>query len=124
MFIMELKTQIRELLTTSLPLTLVNGEVTFDISPFIQRGFISRERISPYRTRKRMYWVTTEIDKDTGSGFQDRFSTYEATQLACYGYTTPDEGVNYTTYIDNDVFDDFNGSKTLSGYKQCSNFTR
>ena len=73
----------------------INGEVTFDISPFIREALINRGP-GP-QGQGRYVWVTTEIDKDTGAGLSGSFSTYEATQLACYGYTTPDEGVNYTT---------------------------
>ena len=75
----------------------INGEVQFDISPFI-REYFETLSISPIGTN-RLVWVTTEIDKDTGSGLSGTPSTYEATQLACYGYTTPEEGVNYTSYL-------------------------
>lgn len=70
----------------------VNGEVTFDISPYIRSAFGNP---NPAFTNK-WVWVTTEIDKNTGGGLSGTFSTYEATQLACMGWNTPEDGVNYT----------------------------
>ena len=76
----------------------ISAEVTFDISPYI-RDFLRTivpNNVSAY------VWVTTEIAKDTGAGL-GAFGTYEATQLACYGYTEPEDGVNYTTYTGRDL---------------------
>lgn len=73
----------------------VNGEVTFDISPYIRSAFGNP---NPAFTNK-WVWVTTEIDKNTGGGLSGSFSTYEATQLACMGWNTPEDGVNYTTLL-------------------------
>ena len=82
----------------------VNGEVQFDISPFIREKLVA-ERISPYFVTDAFLWVTTEISRDTGAGLS-AFSAYEETQLACYGYTLPSDGVNYTTYTENNVFEE------------------
>src|SRR5210317_1802544 len=82
----------------------VNGEVEFDISPFIREGLdtlAASTGRSPVGTGAYV-WVTTEIAKDTGSGL-GAYSTYEATQLACWGYTLPEDGVNYTTYTSQDL---------------------
>jgi len=82
----------------------INGEVRFDISPFIREGLEtirSNYTQTPVGNAKYV-WVTTEIAKDTGAGLGS-YSTYEATQLACYGYTNPEDGLNYTTYTTNDL---------------------
>jgi hypothetical protein len=90
----------------------INGSVEFDISPFI-REYLKSVTIGPTGTG-RYAWVTTEIDKDTGSGLSGSPSTYEATQPACYGYTTPEQGVNYTSYIPNPLITDVEAYSDLA----------
>ena len=75
----------------------VNGEVEFDISPFI-REYFETLSLSPVSSNRRV-WVTMEIDRDTGSGLSGTPSSYEATDDAIYGYSLPENGVNYTTYV-------------------------
>lgn len=80
-------------------MTAIGGTITFDIAPYI-RDFL-RDIVGP-NSPGRFVWVTTEVAKDTGAGL-GAFATWQATQLACYGYTEPEEGANYTDYTINDL---------------------
>jgi hypothetical protein len=77
-------------------ITAINGTITFDIAPYIRD--LLKDRVGPQGTG-RYLWVTTEVAKDTGAGLGS-FSTWQATQLACYGYTMPEDGVNYSKVPD------------------------
>lgn len=77
-------------------ITAINGTITFDIAPYI-RDFL-KDRTGPQGTG-RYLWVTTEVAKDTGAGL-GAFATWQPTQLACYGYTRPSDGVNFNKVPD------------------------
>lgn len=77
-------------------MTAIGGTITFDIAPYI-RDFL-RDIVGP-NSPGRFVWVTTEVAKDTGAGLGS-FATWQATQLACYGYTTPEQGVNFSKVPD------------------------
>ncbi len=82
----------------------INGEVEFDIAPYIRDFLYSLNDPLSVTSGGRWCWVTTEIAKDTGAGLGS-YATYETTQLACLGYTYHDDGVNFTTEpaLDNGV---------------------
>ena len=75
----------------------INGEVTFDVSPYIQEFLELETRAEAIDNSGNICWVYMEIDKDTGSGLSGSYSTYLGDSLATLGYTTFEEGVNYTT---------------------------
>ena len=74
----------------------VNGEVTFDVSPYIQEFLELEARESPLSTSGNICWVYMEIDKDTGAGLSGSYSTYRTDTLATLGYSSFTDGVNYT----------------------------
>lgn len=71
----------------------VNGEVTFDVSPYIRELIGDRQPTSSALWP----WVTMEIDKDTGAGLSGSFTPFRSTERASLGWTTPEDGVNYTS---------------------------
>jgi len=70
----------------------VNGEVTFDASPYIRQSLGSS--LNP-TTNDNLMWVAMDIDKDTGAGLSGSFSAYQTTRTAGMGWSIPEDGLNY-----------------------------
>lgn len=90
----------------------INGAVEFDISPYI-KDYLRSIATSPGGAN-RFVWVRQEIDRDTGAGLSGSYTLFEGTQLACDGYSTDRQGVNYTTYPA-DFLLDFTEQRIIKG---------